>query len=112
MLGHADVAHALLHAVSRPSRHLPGWTCAAHVLYAIDMSKMIQIREVPDETHNTLKARAAREGMSLSDFIKRELQRTVERPTMHEWLDRTQRSKPIPMKRTAAEVIRELRDKR
>lgn len=37
------------------------------------MSKMIQIRNVPEEMHRTLKAAAAREGMSLSDFIKREL---------------------------------------
>ena len=76
------------------------------------MSKMIQVRDVPDEVHSTLKARAAREGMSLSDFIKRELARTVERPTMREWLERTQQTKPIPMKRTAAQVIREVRDTR
>ena len=41
------------------------------------MSKMIQVRGVSDELHGTLKARAAREGMSLSDFIKRELERTA-----------------------------------
>jgi len=39
----------------------------------VHMSKMIQIRNVPDEMHRTLKEAAAREGMSLSDFIKREL---------------------------------------
>ena len=76
------------------------------------MSKMIQVRDVPEEVHSTLKARAAREGMSLSDFIKRELARTVERPTMREWLERTQQLRPIPMKRTAAQVIRDLRDTR
>lgn len=37
------------------------------------MSKMIQIRNVPDEMHRMLKEGAAREGMSLSDYIKREL---------------------------------------
>ena len=37
------------------------------------MSKMIQIRNVSDEMHRTLKEAAAREGMSLSDYIKREL---------------------------------------
>ncbi len=37
------------------------------------MSKMIQIRNVPEEMHRTLKEAAAREGMSLSDYIKREL---------------------------------------
>jgi plasmid stability protein len=76
------------------------------------MSKMIQVRDVPEQIHGTLKARAAREGMSLSDFIKRELERAVERPTMREWLDLTQRAKPIPAKRTAAQVVRELRDSR
>ena len=74
------------------------------------MSKMIQVRNVPDKVHSTLKARAAREGTSLSDFIKRELERTVERPTMQEWLERTRQAKPIPARRSAAQVMRELRD--
>ena len=80
--------------------------------YAKNMSKMIQIRDVPEHVHKTLKSRAAREGMSLSDFIKRELEHAAERPTMREWLERTQQVKPIPAKITAARVIRELRDRR
>jgi plasmid stability protein len=76
------------------------------------MSKMIQLRDVPEQMHSTLKARAAREGMSLSDFIKRELERTVERPTMREWLERTQKAKRIPGRQTAVQIIRELRDVR
>jgi antitoxin FitA len=76
------------------------------------MSKMIQVRKVPDHVHSTLKARAAREGMSLSDFIKRELEQTAERPTIQEWLERTREAKPIAAKRTAAQVVRELRDSR
>jgi plasmid stability protein len=74
------------------------------------MSKMIQVRDVPDQVHSTLKARAAREGMSLSDFIKKELERTAERPTMREWLESTRQAKPISTKRSAAEIVRELRD--
>jgi antitoxin FitA len=81
-------------------------------LYVQDMSKMIQIRDVPESVHRILKSRAAREGMSLSDFIKRELERVAERPTMREWLERTVQAKPIPSKRTAAQVIRALRDER
>jgi hypothetical protein len=50
--------------------------------------------------------------MSFSDFIKRELQRRVERPPMREWLELTQRAKPIPAKRSAAQVVRELREAR
>jgi len=76
------------------------------------MSKMIQVRDVPEEVHSTLKARAAREGMSLSDFIKQELERTAQRPTMREWLESAQRAKPIAAARNGAQVVRELRDAR
>ena len=71
---------------------------------------MIQVRDVPEQVHSTLKARAAREGMSLSDFIKRELERATERPTMREWLERAQEVNPIPTKRSAAQIVREIRD--
>ena len=71
---------------------------------------MIQVRDVPEQVHRTLKARAAREGMSLSEFIKRELERSVERPTMREWLELTAQVKPISSKQSAAQVVRELRD--
>lgn len=74
------------------------------------MSKMIQIRDVPEQVHATLKARAAREGMSLSDFLKRELEHTVERPSMKEWLERVEQAKPVVTKRSAAQIVRELRD--
>ena len=71
---------------------------------------MIQIRDVPEQLHRTLKARAVREGMSLSDSIKRELQHVAERPTMREWLELAQRAKAISGKRSAAQIVRELRD--
>ena len=74
------------------------------------MPKMLQIRDVPDDVHRTLKARAAQEGMSLSDLIKRELERSAERPTMREWLERVQQLKPIARGSSGAEIIRKLRD--
>lgn len=74
------------------------------------MSKMIQVRDVPENLHRLLKARAAQEGMSLSDFIKRELEHTMAKPSLREWLDMVGRSKPIPSKRSGAEIIRQLRD--
>ena len=74
------------------------------------MSKMIQVRDVPDDVHGTLKARAVREGMSLSDYIKRELEHIAERPSMREWLDLTRKMKPIQSKRSGAQIVRELRD--
>lgn len=48
------------------------------------MSKMIQVRNVPDDVHRTLKSRAAAAGMSLSDYIKRDLEITATRPTLEE----------------------------
>jgi antitoxin FitA len=74
------------------------------------MSKMIQVRDVSDQVHSILKARAARERLSLSDFIKRELERVSQRPTMREWLEHTAEAKPISTKRSAAQIIRDLRN--
>ncbi|MDQ2841022.1 MAG: hypothetical protein M3Y72_08290 [Acidobacteriota bacterium] len=48
------------------------------------MSRVVKI-SIPDDVQSTLRARAALEGMSLSNLIKRELARTAERPSMREW---------------------------
>ena len=45
---------------------------------------MIQIRNVPDDIHRELKVRAARVGMSLSDFLNAELGRLAERRPLEE----------------------------
>lgn len=50
----------------------------------VHMSKMIQIRNVPDDLHRELKMRAAAAGMSLSDYIKRELSRRSRKSTIKE----------------------------
>lgn len=76
------------------------------------MSKMIQVRDVPEQLHGALKSRAAREGMSLSDFIKRELEHVAARPSLEDWLDQTSRLKPVTGKKTAAQIIRDMRDAR
>jgi hypothetical protein len=38
---------------------------------------MIQIRNVPEDIHRELKVRAARAGMTLTDFLNAELERIV-----------------------------------
>lgn len=75
------------------------------------MGRMIQIRNVPDDVHRTLKARAAAEGMSLSDYIKRDLVHAATRPTFEE-LDARVRARPRSELRpeTTVDAIRELRD--
>jgi len=76
------------------------------------MSKIIQVRDIPERVHGALKARAAREGMSLSDFVRRELKRLAERPTLEEWLHQTRHARPISGKRASVRIIRGLRDDR
>ena len=75
-------------------------------------STMVQIRNVPPEFHRRLKARAALEGMSMSDYILREVGKALERPTRAEVLERL-RTRPFRrLKRNAADVIRAERDGR
>ncbi|HEU5252921.1 MAG TPA: toxin-antitoxin system HicB family antitoxin [Solirubrobacterales bacterium] len=50
----------------------------------VHMSKMIQIRNVPDDLHRQLKIRAAAAGMSMSDYIKRELDLRSRKSTIPE----------------------------
>ncbi len=66
---------------------------------------MIQIRNVPDELHRELKARAAQNGKSLSDYLLGELRTLAARPTMQEWLARTERFTPVELDETPAEAI-------
>jgi antitoxin FitA len=73
---------------------------------------MVQIRNVPVELHRRLKARAAIEGMTMSDFIRRELAKVLERPPRHEVLERL-RSRPARrLKTRPAEALRSEREAR
>jgi antitoxin FitA len=76
------------------------------------MSRMIQIRNVPDALHRTLKARAALEGMSLSDYLLAEIREIAERPTLSELRQRVERRQPVHLPVPAATVLRGERDAR
>lgn len=75
------------------------------------MAKMIQIRNVPEDLHRKLKARAATLGMTLSDYLLSEVREIAERPSLHEWLEGLDRREPvIDREETSAEIIRRHRD--
>lgn len=76
------------------------------------MSTMVQIRNVPAEFHRRLKVRAATEGMSMSDYILREVGKALDRPTRREVLDRLQALPDRKLKRGPAEAVRAERDAR
>jgi plasmid stability protein len=76
------------------------------------MSTMLQIRNVPDELHRKLKARAALAGMSMSEYALRELAKSLDRPTRGELLARLAELPPVELEPPPAEVIRQERDNR
>ena len=76
------------------------------------MSKMIQVRNVPDGVHRSLKAKAALAGMSLSDFLLAEIRHLAERPTMVELRERLHRRSQVELSESAAEAVRRERDTR
>ncbi len=73
------------------------------------MSKMIQLRHVPDPLHRTLKARAALEGMSLSDYLIAQLRRVAERPTPAEMRQRLRQREPVELSVSSVDAVREQR---
>jgi plasmid stability protein len=74
------------------------------------MSRMIQIRNVPDPLHRKLKARAAESGRTLSDYLLAEIERLAARPTRDEMLARIHGRSQVRLKTRAATVIRHERD--
>ena len=80
--------------------------------YHFHMSKMIQLRNVPDDLHRKLKARAAIAGLSLSDFLTREARKIAERPTNEEIRKRLAALPVQHLTMSPAEAIRQERDRR
>jgi len=76
------------------------------------MSRMIQVRNVPDALHRTLKVRAALAGMSLSDYLLAEIRRLAERPTLDDLRERLRRREPVSSALSAARVVRAEREAR
>ena len=76
------------------------------------MPVMIQLRNVPDDLHRKLKSRAAEQGLSLSDYILRDVRRLAEQPTMEEFRRKVAKLRPLKLKETPEQTIRAIRDGR
>lgn len=77
----------------------------------VHMSKMIQVRNVPDQLHLALKARALEEGMTLSDYIKRELAGIVGQMTFEE-IDARIAARRGSSRLTTKEIVETIREMR
>jgi plasmid stability protein len=76
------------------------------------MSKMIQIRNVPAALHRRLRVRAATEGVSMSHFVLREIERALERPSRQELLAAIRSQPQVELDPSPADLLREERDRR
>lgn len=81
-------------------------TCK-HVLH---MSKMIQLRHVPDDVHGRLKAQAAQAGLSLSDYLVREVTLIARQPTLQDVVERIRKREPVSVSEDSAAAVRAERE--
>ena len=65
-------------------------TCTS-ACYGARVSKTVQIRDLDEETYRGLSVRAAEAGLSVPEFLRQEAERIARRPSMVEWLHRTER---------------------
>jgi len=72
----------------------------------------VQSRDVSEATLRRLKARAAEEGVSLSVYLARELDRIAERPTLSEMAERLRARAPTRLADASREALREGRAER
>ena len=79
--------------------------------YACPMSA-IQVRDVPDDVVDVLKRRAECSGMSLTEYLRGELNRIARRPTIDELWDRIQEQGNSADSTSAVEILRSERDAR
>ena len=76
------------------------------------MSRMIQVRNVPERLHRELVRRARRRGQTLTDFVQQILEREVARPPAEEVFERVARRAPVTLSESAADLVREERGTR
>jgi plasmid stability protein len=74
--------------------------------------KMLQIRNVPEDLHRSLKERAAREGITMSELVMRELPRIAQKPTNEQVIARIRGREPVRGLPSSAEIIRAGREER
>ncbi len=74
------------------------------------MGVLLQVRDVPEDVHHTLKARAALAGVSLSEYVRGVLARTAARPTPAELSARIKARGPAELSEPSEAIVRSIRD--
>lgn len=82
----------------------------AYVIVAVRMPVLVQIRDVPEDVHRTLKARAAASGLSMSEYLRGVLARAAARPTVDELAARIRARDGGSLGEPSEAAVRSLRD--
>lgn len=69
----------------------------------------LQVKNMPDDLHAALRARADTEGTTLSELVTRVLRKELSLPSMTEWLDEAAALEPVRVTTGTTEVMREVR---
>jgi len=75
------------------------------------MGTLIQIRDVPEDVHHKLKARAALSGVSLSEYLRGVLGRAASRPTPEELAARIAARGAVQPAKPTEIAVRDIRDR-
>ncbi len=76
------------------------------------MPATIHIRNVPESLHRRPKARATLEGVSMSRFVLREIERALERPSRRDPLEAIRSQPNVALDISPADILREERSRR
>jgi plasmid stability protein len=74
------------------------------------MGVLVQIRDLPEPVHRTLKSRAAASGVSLSEYLRALLAREARRPTPDELSARIDAREHVERAEPSEVTVRRLRD--
>jgi antitoxin FitA len=74
------------------------------------MGRMLQIKDVPEDVHRVLKARAALAGVSLTEYARRTLEQAARRPSREELIAELSAIEPVDSGESAAEALAQVRD--
>jgi plasmid stability protein len=74
------------------------------------MGRMVQIKDVPDDVHRILKARAALAGLTLTEYARRSLEEAARRPSREELVAELSTIEPVDTGETAAEALARIRE--
>lgn len=74
------------------------------------MGVLLQVRDVPEDVHRTLKSRAALSGVSLSEYVRGVLQRTASRPTPDELSARIAMRGAVELDESSEAAVRSIRE--